>query len=210
MHLEEQQSLIKQGRLFPIMEEFYTIQGEGFYTGVPAYFIRLGGCDVACPWCDVKESWDADAHELIFVDLLVEKVKKNSEIAIITGGEPLLWNLDYLTSQLQKNNIRTHIETSGSSTISGVWDWFCLSPKKRKLPTERAYKEADELKVVVLNTNDLIFAEKQAEKVSKDCLLYLQPEWSKENKMIPLIVEYVKNNPKWRISLQTHKYLDIP
>ncbi len=210
MTLEEQNLLIKQGKLLPVMEDFYTIQGEGFYTGVPAYFIRLGGCDVACPWCDVKESWDAEAHQLISVDVLVDKVKKNSKIAIITGGEPLLWHLDYLTSELKKHNIRTHIETSGSSSLSGSWDWFCLSPKKRKLPTEQSYKKANELKIVALNSNDFIFAEKQAKKVSKDCLLYLQPEWSKENKMIPLIIEYVKANPKWRISLQTHKYLDIP
>ncbi len=207
---EEQDLLIEQGKLFPIMEEFYTIQGEGFYTGTASYFIRIGGCDVGCPWCDVKESWDADIHKLILVDNLVEKVKNKSNIAIITGGEPLMWNLDYLTSELQKNGIRTHIETSGSSEFSGHWDWFCLSPKKRKLPTERCYKEADELKIVVLNENDFKFAEKQAEKVTEKCRLYLQPEWSKGEKMIPLIAEYVKRNPKWRISLQTHKYLDIP
>ncbi len=210
MSKKEQTELINQGKLLPIMEEFYTIQGEGFYTGTPAYFVRIGGCDVGCPWCDVKESWDAEIHKLTLMDSLVDKIKKTSNIAIITGGEPLMWNLDYFTSELQKNNIRTHIETSGSNKFTGKWDWFCLSPKKRKLPTERCYQEADELKVVVLNENDFKFAEKQAEKVSEKCLLYLQPEWEKGQKMIPLIAEYVKANPKWKISLQTHKYLDIP
>lgn len=192
------------------MEEFYTIQGEGFHTGTPAYFIRIGGCDVGCHWCDVKESWDAKLHPPTHTDLIVENAKKYAKTVVITGGEPLMWDLDYITTQLQLNQIRTHIETSGAYEFSGKWDWFCLSPKKTKLPTERCYKEADELKIIIHNKNDFKFAEEQASKVGKKCLLYLQPEWSKKEKMTEQIIDYVMNDPKWKISLQTHKYLNIP
>ncbi len=201
-------SLILQGKKLPIMEAFCTIQGEGFHTGTATYFIRTGGCDVGCPWCDVKESWEAEKHTLIDVDEIVKNI--NTKIAVITGGEPLMWNLDLLTTKLHQNDIRTHIETSGAYTISGNWDWFTLSPKKRKLPTEEAYKTANELKIIILNDNDFRFAEKQAQKVTANCLLYLQPEWEKREQIMPKIIQYVKENPKWRISLQTHKILNIP
>lgn len=202
--------LIKDGKMLPLMEAFYTIQGEGFHTGTAAYFIRIGGCDVGCHWCDVKESWNAKLHPPTLTNLIVENAKKHADTVVVTGGEPLMWNLDYLTKQLHKNGLKTHIETSGAYPFSGKWNWFCLSPKKRKLPTEKAYKEADELKIIVYNNNDFKFAEKQAEKVKTNCQLFLQPEWSKREKTTPLIVDYVMKNPKWKISLQTHKFLNIP
>ena len=204
------QELINKGEMLPLMEEFYTIQGEGAHTGTAAYFIRIGGCDVGCHWCDVKESWDANLHPPTHTDIIVSNAKKYAETVVITGGEPLMWDLDYITNQLQQNNIKTHIETSGAYNFSGKWDWFCLSPKKTKLPLERAYQEADELKMIIHNKNDFQFAEEQAAKVSKDCKLFLQPEWSKKEKMTPMIIDYVMEHQKWRISLQTHKYLNIP
>ncbi|MFD0992842.1 7-carboxy-7-deazaguanine synthase QueE [Tenacibaculum geojense] len=204
------QELINTGKMLPLMEEFYTIQGEGAHTGTAAYFIRIGGCDVGCHWCDVKESWDANLHPPTHTDLIVENAKKYAETVVITGGEPLMWSLDYITAQLQLAGIKTHIETSGAYSFSGKWDWFCLSPKKTKLPIEECYREADELKMIIHNNNDFKFAEEQAAKVGKNCQLFLQPEWSKKEKMTPLIIDYVMENPKWRISLQTHKYLNIP
>ena len=196
--------------MLPLMEEFYTIQGEGAHTGTAAYFIRIGGCDVGCHWCDVKESWNANLHPPTHTDIIVNNVKKYADTVVITGGEPLMWSLDYITSELQKNNIKTHIETSGAYPFSGKWDWFCLSPKKTKLPLEEVYDKADELKMIIHNMNDFKFAEEEALKVGSNCKLFLQPEWSKREKMIPVIVDYVMKNPKWKISLQTHKYLDIP
>jgi 7-carboxy-7-deazaguanine synthase len=207
---KEVQNLINKGEMLPLMEEFYTIQGEGSHTGKAAYFIRIGGCDVGCHWCDVKESWNAKLHPPTHVDLIVENAKKYADTVVITGGEPLMWRLDYITNQLQQNHIKTHIETSGAYSFSGKWDWFCLSPKKTKLPLDEVYKEADELKMIIFNRNDFKFAEEEALKVSEKCELFLQPEWSKREKMIPEIVAYVMKNPKWKISLQTHKYLDIP
>jgi organic radical activating enzyme len=207
---KEVQDLINKGEMLPLMEEFYTIQGEGAHTGTAAYFIRIGGCDVGCHWCDVKESWNAQLHPPTTTDIIVANAKKYANTVVITGGEPLMWSLDYITTQLQENNMKTHIETSGAYSFSGKWDWFCLSPKKTKLPLEEVYPEADELKMIIHNMNDFEFAEEQASKVGKDCKLYLQPEWSKREKMIPIIVDYVMNHPKWKISLQTHKYLDIP
>jgi 7-carboxy-7-deazaguanine synthase len=204
------QMLIDEGKMLPLMEEFYTIQGEGSHTGTAAYFIRVGGCDVGCHWCDVKESWNADLHPPTLADVIVEHAKKQAKTVVITGGEPLMWSMDYITNQLQKNNMKTHIETSGAYSFSGTWDWFCLSPKKTKLPLDEVYPEADELKMIVHNLSDFDFAEQQAAKVSEKCQLFLQPEWSKKEKMTPLIVEYVMKNPKWKISLQTHKYLNIP
>jgi organic radical activating enzyme len=192
------------------MEEFYTIQGEGCHTGTAAYFIRVGGCDVGCHWCDVKESWNPDLHPPTLADTIVTNVKKHASTVVITGGEPLMWSMDYITTLLQKNNIKTHIETSGAYSFSGKWDWFCLSPKKNKLPLEETYVEADELKMIIHNNSDFAFAEKQASKVGEKCQLFLQPEWSKKEKMTALIVTYVMKNPKWKISLQTHKYLNIP
>ncbi|WP_299839799.1 7-carboxy-7-deazaguanine synthase QueE [uncultured Tenacibaculum sp.] len=204
------QELIKKGEMLPLMEEFYTIQGEGAHTGTAAYFIRIGGCDVGCHWCDVKESWDANLHPPTLTDQIVSNAKQYAETVVVTGGEPLMWSLDYITKQLQNEGIKTHIETSGAYKFSGTWDWFCLSPKKTKLPLSRAYEEADELKMIIHNKHDFEFAEEQAAKVNNNCKIYLQPEWSKRDKMIPLIIDYVMKYPKWKISLQTHKYLNIP
>ena len=207
---QETKDLIDQGKMLPLMEEFYTIQGEGYHTGKAAYFIRVGGCDVGCHWCDVKESWNADLHPPTLANTIVEHAKKYSDTVVITGGEPLMWSMNYLTKMLRKNGLKTHIETSGAYSFSGIWDWFCLSPKKTKLPLEEVYKEADELKIIIFNKSDFEFAEEHAAKVGKNCELFLQPEWSRKEKMTKLIVEYVMKNPKWKISLQTHKYLNIP
>ncbi len=197
--------------LLPVMEHFYTIQGEGAYTGHAAYFIRLGGCDVGCVWCDVKESWDADKHPNYTVGEMVNWVKAaGAKLAVITGGEPLMHQLDELTEALKAAGIQTNIETSGSSPLSGKWDWICVSPKKFKAPLDEVVKQANELKVVVFNKSDFEWAEKYAAMVNKDCKLFLQPEWDKSAQVMPLIIDYVKANPQWHISLQTHKYLNIP
>lgn len=204
------QQLINKGEMLPLMEEFYTIQGEGFHTGKAAYFIRIGGCDVGCHWCDVKESWNADLHPPTITDTIVNNAKSNANTVVVTGGEPSMWNLDYITNALQNANLKTHVETSGAYKLTGTWDWICLSPKKTKLPLADIYPNAQELKMIVFNKNDFKFAEEQAAKVSESCELFLQPEWSNKEKMTPLIVDYVMKNPKWKISLQTHKYLNIP
>lgn len=199
------------GTLLPLMEEFYTIQGEGFNTGKAAYFIRLGGCDVGCHWCDVKESWDAELHPLTPSDHIVEHAAAlPGKAVVVTGGEPLIYNLDYLTAELRKKEIKTFIETSGAYPLSGYWDWICLSPKKFKAPLAEVCLAAHELKVIIFNKSDFDWAEKYAETVSPGCKLYLQPEWSKSKDMTPLIIDYVMQHPKWEISLQTHKYLNIP
>ena len=193
------------------MEHFYTIQGEGFHQGRAAYFIRLGGCDVGCVWCDVKDSWDAAKHPLIDVETLISEVKKTpAELVVITGGEPLLHGLDNITEQLQKAGLETNIETSGSSTLSGSWNWICLSPKKFKAPLPEVVPYANELKIIVFNNSDFMWGEKFAANVSPQCKLYLQPEWTKAAAMTPLIVEYIKDNPKWELSLQLHKYINVP
>jgi 7-carboxy-7-deazaguanine synthase len=202
--------LLTQGIQLPIMEDFYTIQGEGFHSGTASYFIRIGGCDVGCHWCDVKESWDAEKHPVTDVKKLVERVLTYSKTIVLTGGEPLMWNLNYLTDLLKQNDCTVHIETSGAYPVSGKLDWICLSPKKNMLPTDEIYPLANELKVIIYNQHDFIFAEQQAEKVSQNCMLFLQAEWSKREEMNPKIVEYVMKNPKWKISIQTHKYLNIP
>lgn len=204
------QQLINKGEMLPLMEEFYTIQGEGFHTGKAAYFIRIGGCDVGCHWCDVKESWNADLHPPTSTNSIVNNVKNFANTVVVTGGEPSMWNLEYITKSLQNLHIKTHVETSGAYKLTGLWDWICLSPKKTKLPLEAVYLKANELKMIVFNKNDFKFAEEQAAKVSENCELFLQPEWSNKEKMTPLIVDYVMKNPKWKISLQTHKYLNIP
>ena len=205
------QQLASNEKKLPVMEHFYTIQGEGAHTGIAAYFVRIGGCDIGCHWCDVKESWNASLYPFISISEIVKYVcNAETKVVVITGGEPLMWSLDHLTEKLQAKDINTHIETSGAYAVSGKWDWFCLSPKKRKLPTSESYKIANELKIIVRSLADFNFAEKQARKVSKNCLLYLQPEWNKRKKITPHIVQYVKQNPKWKISLQTHKYLQIP
>ncbi len=207
---KEIQLKVNKGAMLPLMEEFYTIQGEGFHTGTAAYFIRIGGCDVGCHWCDVKESWNADLHPPTSIDLIIENASKYTDTVVVTGGEPLMWDLTPLTKNLKAKNIKVHIETSGAFQLSGNWDWVCLSPKKNKLPTPTVYEVANELKVIIYNKHDFIFAEEQAEKVNKNAILFLQPEWSKKEEMTPLIVDYVMKNPKWRVSLQTHKYLNIP
>jgi 7-carboxy-7-deazaguanine synthase len=206
----ERQELLDKGLLLPLMEEFYTIQGEGFHKGTAAYFVRIGGCDVGCHWCDVKESWNADLHPPTETEKIVDNAVKYSNTIVVTGGEPLMWDMGPLTAQLKAKGLQTHIETSGAYKLSGTWDWICLSPKKMKLPTEKVYEKAHELKCIIFNKDDFKFAEAQAEKVNKDCILYLQPEWSKRDKMVPQIVDYVMANPKWKVSLQTHKYLNIP
>lgn len=206
----EPKILVEKGEMLPLMEEFYTLQGEGYYTGSAAYFIRIGGCDVGCHWCDVKESWNAETHPPTAIETIVANAKKWAKTVVVTGGEPLMWNMKPLTNLLKQNDLRIHIETSGAYEVSGEWDWFCLSPKKTKLPVAEAYDKANELKVIVYNKHDFQFAEEQAALVNNDAILYLQPEWSKKDEMTPLIVEYVMNNPKWRVSLQTHKYLNIP
>jgi 7-carboxy-7-deazaguanine synthase len=203
--------LLKAGKLLPLMEEFYTIQGEGFNTGKAAYFIRIGGCDVGCHWCDVKESWDANIHPLTPIEKIIENViAYKASSVVVTGGEPLIYNLEALTDLLKKNNIETFIETSGAYALSGTWDWICLSPKKTMVPLKEVYQKAHELKVIVFNKHDFIWAEEQAALVNKNCYLYLQPEWSKHATVLPEMIEYVKKNPKWMISLQTHKYMNIP
>lgn len=193
------------------MEHFYTLQGEGAHSGRAAYFIRLGGCDVGCMWCDVKESWDADKHPKFSIEEICDWAQTaGAPIAVITGGEPLLHNLDALTKKLQTAGIRTHIETSGSSPLSGSWDWVTLSPKKFKAPLPEIVSKANELKIVVFNKHDLMWAEQWAAQTSPDCKLYLQPEWAKAATITPLIVDYIKANPQWQLSLQTHKYINVP
>ncbi len=195
----------------PVMEHFYTIQGEGFYQGRAAYFVRLGGCDVGCVWCDVKESWDATNHARMTIEEIVTTIKKTpAQLVVITGGEPLMHDLDELTTQLQQAGLQTNIETSGSHPLSGHWNWICLSPKKFKAPLPGILPFANELKVVVFNKSDFDWAEKYAAQVSPSCKLYLQPEWDKANEITPLIIEYIKANPKWELSLQVHKYIHVP
>jgi organic radical activating enzyme len=207
----QDKQLLDEGILLPLMEQFYTIQGEGYNTGKAAYFIRLGGCDVGCHWCDVKESWDASIHPLTKTEAVIKNVTEhNAKSVVVTGGEPLMYNLTQLTNLLKEKNIETFIETSGAYKLTGKWDWICLSPKKTMAPLQEVYDKAHELKIIVYNKHDFIWAEEEAKKVNKNCYLFLQPEWSKRNEITPLIVEYVKNNPKWMVSLQTHKYMNIP
>ncbi len=210
MTTSTQHKLVYLGVSLPLMEAFYTIQGEGYHKGAASYFIRIGGCDVGCHWCDVKESWNADTHPPTAVADIVTEASKYSDTVVVTGGEPLTWNMEPLTNALKDKGLQIHIETSGAYPLTGQWDWICLSPKKLKKPTTDIYPLADELKIIVYNQNDLQFAEEQAAKVSADCKLYLQPEWSKRETVMPLIVDYVMKNPQWRVSLQTHKYLNIP
>lgn len=195
----------------PLMEQFYTIQGEGHYQGHAAYFIRLAGCDVGCVWCDVKESWDAAQHPQANVgEIARSAAASGAEIAVITGGEPAMYDLAPLTTALKTYGLRTHIETSGVYRLTGEWDWVCFSPKKFKTPDPSVYDKADELKIVVFNKSDLAWAEQFAGQVRAACELFLQPEWSKEKEMLPLIIDYVKANPRWKVSLQIHKYMNIP
>jgi organic radical activating enzyme len=193
------------------MEHFYTLQGEGKFTGTPAYFIRLGGCDVGCVWCDVKESWDAAAHPHMTVDELIAEVNQYpGTLVVITGGEPAMYDLTALVDALKANGKYVAIETSGAHPLVGDVDWYTFSPKKFKAPVEEAYSKASELKVVIFHPSDFAWAEEHAGNVSADCRLYLQPEWSKQERLLPQLIDYVKNHPKWTVSLQTHKYLQIP
>ncbi len=207
---ESTQKAVASGHALPLMEAFYTIQGEGYHKGSAAFFVRIGGCDVGCHWCDVKESWDAEKHPPTTIDKIVSQAKEHAKVVVVTGGEPLMWNMDPLTQALRDAGLKTHIETSGAYPLSGTWDWICLSPKKRMLPKKEIYTKADELKVIVYNKDDLQFAEQQAKDVTSSCKLYLQPEWSRRDSAIPLIVDHVLAFPKWLASLQTHKYLKIP
>ncbi|WMJ75653.1 7-carboxy-7-deazaguanine synthase QueE [Cytophagaceae bacterium ABcell3] len=193
------------------MEDFYTIQGEGFHQGKAAYFIRLAGCDVGCHWCDVKDSWDKDKYPAIDVNVLLERALKfPSRTVVVTGGEPLMYNLSALTKAFHLKGFKVHIETSGVCSVTGIWDWVCFSPKKFKEPNPEIYRLAHELKVVIFHKSDLEWAEQHAAQVSPRCRLFLQPEWGKQAEMLPLIVDYVKTHPRWHISLQAHKYMDIP
>ncbi len=233
-YIKENEDLVQV--TLPVMEAFYTLQGEGFYQGKAAYFIRLGGCDVGCFWCDVKESWDASSHPQKTIEEIIDTAKleisrqlstkgyqpsaishqlsasgnnDNKPIIVVTGGEPLIHNLDALTFKIKNEGFRTHVETSGSSPLSGSWNWICLSPKKFKKPLTEVFAAAHELKVVVYNKSDFKWAEENAAQVSPNCKLYLQPEWSKVNTITPSIINYIQANPKWQLSLQVHKYLDI-
>lgn len=196
--------------VLPVMETFYTVQGEGAFSGTPAYFIRLGGCDVGCVWCDVKESWDAAKHPLISVEKLVNDVHlSGAPIVVITGGEPTMYDLTELTTELKSIGVRTHIETSGTNELTGVWDWVTFSPKKFKSPVESIYKQANELKVIVYHPSDLAWGSSHAEKVDSSCLKYFQAEWDKKEVSYPLIMDYIRTHSDWRISVQTHKYLGV-
>lgn len=192
------------------MEHFYTIQGEGMHQGRAAYFIRLAGCDVGCVWCDVKESWTQGYPQFTAQHLLELVQETPAHIVVITGGEPLMHDLNPLTQELQQAGLATHIETSGAHPVSGNWNWYCLSPKKFVFPQEASYALANELKVIVYNESDFKWAQQEAAKVPENCMLLLQPEWSREKEMLPLIVDFVKANPRWQISLQTHKYMNVP
>ena len=193
------------------MEHFYTLQGEGYHQGRAAYFIRLGGCDVGCVWCDVKDSWDAEKHPKLNIDDLILNIEKTpADLVVVTGGEPLMHNLDELTFALQSAGLKTNIETSGAYPLSGSWNWVCLSPKKFKAPLPEILSFANELKVVVFNQSDFDWAEKYAALVSPECKLYLQPEWDRASIVTPLIIDYIKQHPQWELSLQIHKYINVP
>lgn len=202
--------LLKEGKVLPLMEEFYSLQGEGFHTGRPSYFARIGGCDVGCNWCDCKESWNAGKYPPVDTNMIIEHAASYpAKSIVVTGGEPLLYNLDFLCHGLHHQGITRFLETSGSSALSGEWDWICLSPKKDAPPLPEIFEKANELKVII-ETPDFDWAEENARKVSPSCILYLQPEWSRRDFLIPVIVKYIQENPKWKISLQAHKYMRIP
>lgn len=205
------QKLFEGGRKLPLVEEFYTIQGEGYHTGKAAYFIRIGGCDVGCSWCDTKFSWNPSLHPVVPAEQIVEHVIAHPAAAVVvTGGEPLMANMDYLTGLLKKEGIETFLETSGAYPLSGTWDWICLSPKRNAPPVEELFKKAHELKVIIASEEDLDWAIKNGERVDVGCKLYLQPEWSQREVILPVIIEFAKENPRWMISLQSHKYMHIP
>ncbi|MBC8320692.1 MAG: 7-carboxy-7-deazaguanine synthase QueE [Bacteroidetes bacterium] len=209
--MDSYKDIFEGGRKLPVMEEFYTLQGEGYNMGKAAYFVRIGGCDVGCSWCDSKESWNVELFPPIDVDCVVENVKKvHADTVVVTGGEPSLYPLDYFTSQLQSSGIKTMVETSGVHSLSGNWDWVCLSPKKNSALHSSVYAIANELKVIINNESDLKWAEINAEMVNENTPLFLQPEWSVATKIMPILTDYIMKNPKWRMSLQSHKYMGIP
>lgn len=208
---EDKRQLVGTGNYLPVMEEFYSLQGEGLHTGKAAYFIRIGGCDIGCHWCDVKESWDPDIHPVKEVnEILHNVINSGAHTVVITGGEPTQYNLIPLTQQLKQNGITIHLETSGAYKLQGTFDWICLSPKKTQLPLEENLFSAHELKIIVYNHHDFIFAEEMRKKVRPDCHLFLQPEWSKKDKLLPEIIAFIQTHTHWRLSLQTHKYIHIP
>ena len=208
---EEEKDVFEGGRKLPVMEEFYTLQGEGYHMGRAAYFVRIGGCDVGCYWCDTKESWDINNFPPVEVDPIVERAAATpAKTIVVTGGEPSRYPLDYFTSRLKEKGVTTMIETSGVSRLTGIWDWICLSPKEQSPPERSVYKKANELKVIIRDEKDLQWAEKNAALVEPECLLYLQPEWSKVKQVTEMLTDYVMRHPQWRISLQAHKYMNIP
>lgn len=201
----------EDGSKLPLVEQFYTIQGEGYHTGKPAYFIRIGGCDIGCQWCDSKLSWNPEVHPLVDIRNIVKSVAETpAQSIVVTGGEPSLYNLNPLCEALKQQNVKTFIETAGTGEFTGMWDWVCLSPKQQTPPTPIFYQKADELKVIIYEEDDIAWAEKASQQVKPECHLSLQPEWSQYKKMIPLIVDYVKEHPKWNVSLQAHKFMRIP
>ena len=211
MGKKSQIDLYEGGRKLPLVEAFYTIQGEGQHTGKAAFFIRIGGCDVGCSWCDTKFSWNPEIHPLVEIEEIIEKINESgADSVVVTGGEPLSYNLNKLCNLFRENKLKTFLETSGAYQLSGDWDWVCLSPKQSMPPEKRIFQEADELKMIVQTKSDFAWAEKNAARVGKSCKLFLQPEWSQFEKVIPLVVDYVKSNPKWNISLQVHKFMHIP
>jgi organic radical activating enzyme len=209
--MQEKKDIFEGGRKLPVMEEFYTLQGEGNNMGKAAYFIRIGGCDVGCSWCDSKESWNEKMFPPVDIEEVIKNAKSNKAITVVvTGGEPSLYPLDMLTNRLKEEGITTMVETSGAHQLSGNWDWICLSPKKYSPPKGDIYDRADELKVIIQNPADIEWAELNAEHVNKNAVLYLQPEWSVANKIMPVLTDYIMKNPQWRMSLQSHKYMGIP
>ncbi|MGQ9620796.1 MAG: 7-carboxy-7-deazaguanine synthase QueE [Bacteroidales bacterium] len=211
MQINDKRKYDKEGKTLPLVEEFFSIQGEGFHTGKPAYFLRLGGCDIGCRWCDSPFTWNPDIHPLIPVKSIIRNVMKSgTDSVVVTGGEPLMWNLNFLCKELKKNKIMTYLETSGTYRLSGIWNWICLSPKPFREPLEKIWLAANELKIIVGESEDFIWAEECRKKVNKKCLLYLQPEWKSYKNIMPAIVDYVKKNKLWRISIQTHKFMNIP
>ena len=208
---KQTKSAVDSGEMLPLMEAFYTIQGEGYYSGKAAYFLRIGGCDVGCHWCDVKESWNADLHPPTSITEILKGIAQYPvDTVVITGGEPLMWNLDKLTAALKLEGLKVHLETSGAYPYSGDFDWVCMSPKKMQAPLPAIKPITSELKVIVNNKHDFVWAEQQREGLPNDCKLYLQAEWSKREKIIPMIIDFVKENKDWTISLQSHKYMNIP
>ena len=210
MDLKKKDERLETGEALPLMEAYYTIQGEGYHKGSAVFFIRIGGCDIGCHWCDVKESWNPSIHPITDVKDIIDNAKNYSDTVIVTGGEPLMWNMFPLTDGLRSFGIKTHIETSGAYPLSGNWDWFCLSPKKNKPALKEIKPISNELKIIINSQRDLLWAEKQRYLLSSDCKLYLQPEWSKRDKILPFITDYVMKNSDWKISLQAHKYMNMP